>query len=44
MLTKANITTSVLVPAGYNGLSAGPIVVGAGGLVTVETGAEWTVV
>jgi hypothetical protein len=44
MLTKANITTSVLVPAGYNGLSAGPIVVGTGGLVTVETGAEWTVV
>lgn len=39
-----NIATAVTITTSYNGLSAGPVTIGATGSVTIPTGSVWTIV
>jgi hypothetical protein len=43
-LNAQAITASYTIPAGYNGLSAGPVVLSGGVTVTVAAGGNWAVV
>jgi hypothetical protein len=43
-LSSQNITVDTTIPANYNGMSAGPIIVADGITVTVADGSRWVVV
>ena len=43
-LNGQTVTTSYIIPAGTNAMSAGPITINAGATVTVPANATWTVV
>ena len=38
------ISASYEIPAGYNGVSAGPITIASGAVVTIPTGSSWSIV
>lgn len=41
---KNTIATSYTLPAGYNGVSAGPITINSGVTITIPSGASWVIV
>jgi hypothetical protein len=43
-LNEQTISANYAIPAGYNGLSAGPITIASGVIVTIPTGSSWSVV
>lgn len=43
-LNGQNITSNYSIPAGFNGLSAGPITIASGVTVTVPSGSAWSIV
>jgi hypothetical protein len=43
-LNEQTIVANYSIPAGYNGLSAGPITIASGVIVTIPTGSSWSVV
>jgi hypothetical protein len=43
-LNLQTISANYAIPAGYNGLSAGPITIASGVIVTIPTGSSWSVV
>ena len=44
MLSNATINTSYTFPTGYNAVSAGPVTVASGVVVTVPSGSVWAIV
>jgi hypothetical protein len=44
VLNNATINTSYTLPTGYNALSAGPVTIAAGVVVTVPSGSVWAIV
>lgn len=44
MVNNATVNTSYTIPSGYNAMSAGPITVASGVVVTVPSGSTWTIV
>lgn len=44
VVNSATVSTSYTIPAGSNGLSAGPVTVASGIAVTVSSGSVWTIV
>jgi hypothetical protein len=43
-LNEQTIVANYSIPSGYNGLSAGPITIASGVIVTIPTGSSWSVV
>jgi hypothetical protein len=43
-MNTQTISASYSIPAGYNGMSAGPITIAAGVTVTIPTGSSWSIV
>jgi hypothetical protein len=43
-LNEQTITANYSIPVGYNGLSAGPITIDDGVVVTVPSGSSWSIV
>jgi hypothetical protein len=43
-LNEQTISANYSIPLGYNGLSAGPITIASGVIVTIPTGSSWSVV
>ena len=43
-LNEQTITENYTIPAGYNGLSAGPITIADGVTVTIPDGSAWSIV
>jgi hypothetical protein len=44
MVNNATVNTNYTIPAGYNAMSAGPITVASGIVVTVPSGSTWSIV
>lgn len=43
-MNKQTISANYAIPAGYNGMSAGPITIASGVTVTVPVGSSWSIV
>ena len=44
MIAKNNMITSYTLPAGFNGLSVGPLTIASGVSVTIGSGQRWVVI